>query len=183
MAKKQYDLDVRQGDMTSNAWKGHRFDFITMFHVIEHLTDPLKAFGFAAAHLKPGGNLIIQVPNIDSIQARLFGATWHGLDVPRHIINFTGTGLRRLLKDAGFDGEVVSRFSLRDNPAAIASSLFPKLDPIGRRGRKLKSGALSGAAAELTYFALTLAALPFALLESMLGRSGTLWLQARPARN
>jgi len=182
VAKKQYGLDVRQGDMASNAWKGHRFDFITMFHVVEHLTDPLKAFGFAAAHLKPGGSLILQVPNVDSIQARLFGAAWHGLDVPRHIINFTADGLHHLLRSARFDGEVSSRFSLRDNPAAIASSLFPKLDPIGRKGRKLAPGAFSVAAAEMTYFALTLASVPFAMLESIIGRGGTLWVQARPSR-
>jgi hypothetical protein len=71
---------------------------------------------------------------------------------------------------------------LRDNPASLASSLVPTLDPIGRKGRKPKAGAVSGAVAEMAYLALVLAVFPVALLESVLGHGGTLWVHARPAR-
>ncbi len=182
-ARRQYGLDVRQGAIGGTAWGGSRFDFVTMFHVLEHLTDPRDALNFAAAHLNPGGSLIIQVPNADSLQAHLFGTRWYGLDVPRHTVNFTRKGLQHLLSATGFEGAVVSRFSLRDNPASLASSLIPALDPIGRSGRGLKTGAVSGAAAEAAYFGLVLAALPFAALESALGYGGTIWVQARPARS
>jgi len=181
IAQRQYGLDVRQGEIGSKAWAGYSFDFITMFHLLEHLTDPRGALAFAAAHLKPGGSLIIQVPNMCSLQACLFGARWYGLDVPRHIINFTPEGLNHLLRETGLVGEAVTRFSLRDNPASLASSLAPTLDPIGRRARKLSTGAISEALAGMTYLALVLTALPFAFLESALGYGGTLWAQARPA--
>jgi len=181
IAQRRYDLDVRQGGTDSKAWEGYTFDFITMFHVLEHLTDPRGTLIFAAEHLKPGGSLIIQVPNVSSLQARLFGTRWYGLDVPRHIINFTPEGLNHLLRKAGLEGKTVTRFSLRDNPASLASSLAPRLDPIGRKARKLRAGAISRALTEILYFALVLTALPFAWLESALGYGGTLWAQARPA--
>ena len=183
VAQSQYGLYVRQGSMNSDAWQGCRFDFITMFHVLEHLADPGRALSFAAAHLKPEGKLIVQVPNLHSLQARLFGARWYGLDVPRHIVNFSPAGLRRLLANGGFAGETVARFSLRDNPAALASSLVPGLDPIGRRGRRQQGRPFSEAAAELIYFGFVLAAFPFAVLESALGLGATLWAQAALVRD
>ncbi len=180
LARRQYGLDVRQGDVGDDSWQGCKFDFITMFHVLEHLPEPRKALSFAIQHLKPGGSLIIQVPNAGSLQARIFGARWYGLDVPRHLINFTAAGLQRLLAEAGLEGKPVSRFSLRDNPAALASSLVPMLDPIGRKGRKIKTEAPAAALAEMGYFALVVAALPFTFLESALGSGATLWAHVKP---
>ncbi len=179
LARSQYGLNVQQGPVGGDAWEGHRFDFITMFHVLEHLPEPRKALSFAISRLKPAGSLIIQVPNVSSLQARLFGVRWYGLDAPRHVINLSPRGLRHLLAEAGLEGKVVSRFSLRDNPASLASSLAPGLDPIGRKGRKVKAGSLASALAETGYFTLVLAALPFAFLESAAGFGGTLWTHAR----
>ncbi|MBZ5498520.1 MAG: class I SAM-dependent methyltransferase [Acidobacteriia bacterium] len=178
-AREQYDLLVRQGDIGGDAWDGNSFDFITMFHVLEHLHDPRHALTCAGRLLKPGGSLILQVPNASSFQARLLGARWYGLDVPRHLINFTPEALTILLGQAGFSCQLVSRFSLRDNPASLASSLATRLDPIGRRGRgKHKSSIVEGAL-ELCYFGLVLLALPPALIESLCGHGGTIWVHAR----
>ncbi len=178
-AQKQYRLPVRQGDIGSDAWKGHSFDFITMFHVLEHLPDPRKAIASAGELLKTGGSLILQVPNAASVQARLFGARWYGFDVPRHLINFTPQSLTLLLTGAGFSCRLVNRFSLRDNPAALASSLAVWMDPIGRRGREKRANAAVEGGLELCYFGLVLLALPPALIESWCGRGATLWVQAR----
>jgi 2-polyprenyl-3-methyl-5-hydroxy-6-metoxy-1,4-benzoquinol methylase len=180
-AQEQYRLPVRQGDIGSDVWKGSTFDFITMFHVLEHVPDPAQAIAGAGALLKPGGTLILQVPNASSFQARLFGARWYGLDVPRHLINFTPRALTLLLRRSGFSCRLTSRFSLRDNPASLASSLAIGLDPIGRRGRGQTAGALVEGVLEFCYFGLVLLSLPPALIESWCGRGGTLWVQARRA--
>ncbi len=180
-AQAQYGLPVRQGDIGGEAWKGDRFDFITMFHVLEHLPDPRQALEAAGRLLTPGGRLILQVPNVSSLQARVFGARWYGLDVPRHLINFTPQGLALMLGRAGFAAEVATRFSLRDNPAALASSLAIGLDPIGRRGRGRQRSPLVEGALELVYLGLFLLSVAPALLESLCGRGATLWVQARKA--
>jgi 2-polyprenyl-3-methyl-5-hydroxy-6-metoxy-1,4-benzoquinol methylase len=180
-AQEQYQLQVRQGDIGSDAWHGCEFDIISMFHVLEHLPEPGKAIAYAGRLLKPGGSLILQVPNAASVQASIFGARWYGLDVPRHLINFTPRALEKLLDDAGFSCRLVQRFSLRDNPAALASSLAIGLDPIGRRGRGRRAHAIVEGALELCYFGLVLTALLPALVESLCGRGATLWAHARRA--
>jgi 2-polyprenyl-3-methyl-5-hydroxy-6-metoxy-1,4-benzoquinol methylase len=179
IAKKQYGFTVRQGEIGSRIWDDCRFDFITMFHVLEHLTDPRLALEYAADLLQPRGILIIQVPNISSIQARLFGKLWYGLDVPRHVINFTPKALKFLLQETGFEFRLTSRFSLRDNPASIASSLVPWLDPIRRKVRSVNAHPAFNGAMETAYFALYLLALPAAYLESICGFGGTIWACAR----
>ena len=146
-----------------------------MFHVLEHLTDPRLGLEYAAELLQPEGILIIQVPNVSSMQARLFGNSWYGLDVPRHVINYTPKALGFLLRGIGFEFRLIPRFSLRVNPASIASSLVPWLDPIGRKGRQLNSHPVLTGAMEAAYFALVLLALPAAYLESACGRGGTIW--------
>ncbi len=178
-AREQYGLDVRRGIIGADVWGGRRFDFVTMFHVLEHLIEPREALAYASGLLKPGGNLIVQVPNIESIQARCFGSRWYGLDVPRHLVNFTPAALEGLLKDSGFKIVRKARFSLRDNPPSIASSLAPRLDPIGRSGRGIKSAASTKVMMDVAYFALVLFCLPAAFLESALGLGGTIWVQAK----
>jgi SAM-dependent methyltransferase len=67
---------------------GATCDLIVMFHVLEHLADPKGALLDAAARLRPGGALVLGVPNIGSWQARFAGRHWLHLDVPRHLCHF-----------------------------------------------------------------------------------------------
>jgi len=180
IAREQYGCLARQGEIGSATWDDSRFDFITMFHVLEHLPDPRAALKYASGLLRSSGLLVIQVPNISSIQARLFGSRWYGLDVPRHVINFTPKALALLLREMGFEFTLISRFSLRDNPASIASSLVPWLDPIRRKGRGLDSHPALNGVMELIYFGLFLLAVPAALIESFCGFGGTIWACAKP---
>ncbi|NWG12709.1 MAG: class I SAM-dependent methyltransferase [Acidobacteria bacterium] len=179
LARDLYGLEARQGDIGSDAWAGHKFDFVSMFHVLEHLPDAAVAIEYASSLLKPEGSLIVQVPNVDSLQATLFGLRWYGLDVPRHLINFSPAGLNLLLERTGFRVTRAARFSLRDNPAALASSIAPFLDPIGRKGRRKRGHLLLEAAAEFLYFILVAGSIPLAWAEGMVGRGATIWIEAR----
>jgi 2-polyprenyl-3-methyl-5-hydroxy-6-metoxy-1,4-benzoquinol methylase len=180
IVRNDYGIPAKQGGIGRNVWDEERFDFVTMFHVLEHLPDPRLALRFAANLLQPGGTLVMQVPNVSSLQARFFGKRWYGLDVPRHVINFSPKALGLLLGEMGFEFQIVSRFSLRDNPASIASSLALRLDPIRRKGRRLDTNPILSGILEIAYFGLTLLALPAAYAESVLGFGGTLWAYARP---
>lgn len=180
-ATSRYSLSVRQGNIGELSWGGRRFDFITMFHVLEHLPTPGRALAYVGSLLKPDGSLILQVPNAASIQARLFGVRWYGLDVPRHVINYTPRALSLLLEQSGFTYRLFHRFSLRDNPAALASSLAIALDPIARRSRRKRRYAVIEGAMEFFYFGLMLLAVPPTWIESSCRRSGTLWVHARRA--
>jgi SAM-dependent methyltransferase len=67
-----------------------RFDVVTAWAVFEHLHDPKRAFIESARLLKPGGQLIIEVPNFRSIRARVARME----DVPRHLYFFSPQTLR-----------------------------------------------------------------------------------------
>ncbi len=109
---------------------------VTMFHTLEHLYEPRSYLRAAHELLRPGGRLVVQVPNAACWQFLLLGASWNGVDVPRHLYDFRPADLDRMLGSCGF--EVLRRkyFSLRDNPAGLATSLAPSLDPMARRIRQ-----------------------------------------------
>jgi SAM-dependent methyltransferase len=174
IAGEQYGIPARRGEIGSRVWEDKSFDFITMFHVLEHLPQPRLALEHVRELLRPSGRLVIQVPNLSSVQAKFFGRHWYGLDVPRHVINFTPRALGYLLEETGFEFRLSTRFSLRDNPASIASSLVPRLDPVRRKARPHSTPIAEGLL-EIAYFCLFLLVLPFAFLESIFGAGGTIW--------
>src|SRR5262245_40893690 len=116
------------------------FAAITMFHVLEHLYTPRSYLQVAYALLRPGGRLDVQVPNAACWQFLLLGPAWNGVDAPRHLYDFRPADLDRLLDSCGFEVSRRKYFSLRDNPAGLATSLAPGLDPMARRVRQLKEG-------------------------------------------
>jgi len=106
------------------------FDEIIIWHVLEHLADPRGALEEAHRILKPGGRLIVAVPNFSSLQARFTGAAWFHLDLPRHLYHFPLAALRRLLDDVGYSVGPAYHFSLRQNPFGWIQSVlnrFPSL--------------------------------------------------------
>ena len=70
--------------------KEETLEFITMFHVIEHVKDPKSIIKTLNKLLVPGGHLVIETPNIDSLDAMIFKETfWGGYHFPRHWHLFT----------------------------------------------------------------------------------------------
>jgi SAM-dependent methyltransferase len=153
---------------------------LTMFHVLEHLPDPRAYLRAARNLLAPDGRLVVQVPNAASWQFRLLGRAWNGMDVPRHLFDFRARDLEKLMEQCGF--EVLRRkyFSLRDNPAGLASSLAPSLDPMARRVRRVRETGGVRLARDLAYFALVVSSLPFTVAEAAFHAGSTVMIEARP---
>ena len=169
------------GTLSKNGLGERIFDVITLFHVLEHLADPLGELMALLGNLAPAGALIIQVPNRSSLQARAFSHNWYGLDPPRHLIQFTRRGVLLLLERAGLQIRQAFHFSLRDNAPAIVSSLFPAMDPKARAVRNRYSDRNADAVNEAMmfglYFSLVALATPLALLEAAMRAGGTLTVQ------
>lgn len=77
------------------------FDFVSMFHVIEHLYNPVATLREVRRVMKPGGQLMLRTPNFDSLTRRAAGRHWRGVEAPRHLYLFNRRSLSRALEEAG----------------------------------------------------------------------------------
>lgn len=84
------------------ALEGDRYDIITLWHVLEHITDLHETLDFFSNRLSDQGTLIIAVPNYSSWDAKHYQEFWAGYDVPRHIYHFNLDSITRLMKGHGF---------------------------------------------------------------------------------
>ncbi|HYP08206.1 MAG TPA: methyltransferase domain-containing protein [Bryobacteraceae bacterium] len=178
---RQNGVPVATGLFTSAPFAAGTFGAITMFHVLEHLYDPGAYLEMAWHLLRPGGRLVVQVPNAASWQCLLFGEHWNGFDLPRHLIDFRAADVQSLVAQKRFKILRTKHFSLRDNPAGFASSLAPGLDPMARRVRGMEESPGARLVRNLAYLGILLAAIPFAALEAACGAGSTVMIDARKA--
>ncbi|HJZ95866.1 MAG TPA: class I SAM-dependent methyltransferase [Candidatus Solibacter sp.] len=179
MAWREQQAPAVVAEFASAPLRAGSFAAITMFHVMEHLYDPARYVAEARELLAPDGRLIVQVPNAASWQCRLLGRAWNGMDVPRHLFDFRDSDLEKLLARGGF--EVVRRkyFSLRDNPAGLASSIAPSLDPMARRVRRVPESGGARMGKDLVYLAMVLASVPLTAIEAAFRAGSTVMVEAR----
>jgi SAM-dependent methyltransferase len=78
-----------------------KYDVIAMWHSLEHLPRPWVVLQAASNRLKPGGMLLIAIPNIASLQAKALGSKWFHLDAPRHLFFWAPQDLARLVNEFG----------------------------------------------------------------------------------
>ena len=91
------------------------FDVITLWHSIEHITQPGAYLKEARRLLKEDGLLFLAFPNIDSLEFRLAKGDWFHLDLPRHITHFSPMTMERLLEACGLQADSVSHYSWEYN--------------------------------------------------------------------
>ena len=96
-------LNVFRGSLEDAKFSAEHFDAITMNHVIEHVTNPVKLLKECYGVLKPGGRLVVVTPNIKSLGRRLFNDAWLHWDPPRHLHLFSPNALRACAELAGLE--------------------------------------------------------------------------------
>jgi 2-polyprenyl-3-methyl-5-hydroxy-6-metoxy-1,4-benzoquinol methylase len=100
-AARKRNLDVRQGTLSDAAFSDETFDVVTSAHVVEHVHDPTDFLQQSRRVLRVGGTLIVVTPNVRSRSHVKFGASWRGLEPPRHLVLFTPESLRGLAEKTG----------------------------------------------------------------------------------
>lgn len=101
-AEKYFGIEVNKTYYASGQVFPEKFDILTLFHVIEHLSDPLPLLhNLVKDNLKLTGILVIEAPNFKSWQSKWAGKRWMQLDVPRHVSHFTPANLRKLVELSG----------------------------------------------------------------------------------
>lgn len=103
VACQQNGLKVFAGTLEQAAFPDNYFDAVTLWDVLEHLHDPVGTLAEISRILRPGGVVVIRVPNLGSWDASLFGLHWAGLDAPRHLYVYTRTTLTSSLRSSGLE--------------------------------------------------------------------------------
>ena len=78
------------------------YDLLVGWMVLEHLHQPVHALRRLHRWGRPGASLVVSVPNVDSLEFRLFREHFYSLDMPRHLYHFTPRTLRATLARAGW---------------------------------------------------------------------------------
>lgn len=80
-----------------------QFDTVLAMHVLEHDDDALGLLARIARMARPGGTVVLEVPNIDCIWTRLMGQAWDAWYVPFHRTHFSPASVAGLVARGGLD--------------------------------------------------------------------------------
>jgi SAM-dependent methyltransferase len=101
-ARNNFSLDVFTGELKDAGFAPDTFDVITLWHILEHVTDPTKFLMEVNRLLKKDGLLVVEVPNVRSIAAKIAGTSWELMAPKEHFFYFNPETVAQLLQDAGF---------------------------------------------------------------------------------
>jgi SAM-dependent methyltransferase len=114
-------------ELAKANYKENTFDAVIMWHVLEHLPHPEQTLAEIRRILRPGGRLILAVPNFGSLQSQRTGHDWFHLDLPRHLYHFTPETLQRLLACNEFHCESVRHMAMLQNSFGWLQSILNRI--------------------------------------------------------
>lgn len=79
------------------------FDLVTAFHVLEHDDDAAGLLARIVAMARPGGTVVLEVPNVECVWGRVLGPAWDAWYVPFHRTHFSRASLERLVAAGGLE--------------------------------------------------------------------------------
>lgn len=99
--KEHYGIDIHAGTIFDMQLKDASFDVVTLWDVLEHTPDPKAVLLECRRLLKPGGLLVVNYPDINSLVSRLMGRGWVFL-LSIHLYYFTKETITKMLETNGF---------------------------------------------------------------------------------
>lgn len=112
-AREAYKLKVHVGHLEEVGLEAENYDMISFWHSLEHVYSPQATLREAHRLLRPGGWVGIELPNIESWEARLLKEKWYHLAPPVHLYHFSADTLQAMLVECGF--QVVVQQSVRNH--------------------------------------------------------------------
>jgi len=146
-------------------------DVISAYHVLEHFDVPNDLFVFIAANLNLNGVAIIEVPNMQSIQAKLSRRKWPHWDKGIHRTHFSRKGISSLADNNGLIIQKVRTFSLTEGVLGMLSTI------LCLEGLQVYSLLKKSVLMKLLIIPMLSLALVLEIIASLLKRGGVLRLQ------
>jgi SAM-dependent methyltransferase len=116
------NVGVDEADVAAGS-----LDAVVIWHALEHFDDPAASLRRVHSWLAPGAALIVAVPNLASLQARIGGDGWFHQDVPRHRVHLTPAGASALLARTGFATARIRHLLIEQNPLGMWQTLLNRL--------------------------------------------------------
>ena len=137
--KRTYGIDIQPGTLFDQHYADRMFDVVTVWDVLEHTHDPQGFLGECQRVLKPGGLLIVNVPDIGSWLARRMGRHWLML-LSTHLYYFTRQTLGQMLQRVGFQVVRMKPHIQWLELGYVIRRGEPVAGPVARLAGKLTSG-------------------------------------------
>jgi 2-polyprenyl-3-methyl-5-hydroxy-6-metoxy-1,4-benzoquinol methylase len=96
-------LEITVSLLEESGLPERSYDVVTAFHVLEHVPDSRSFLQTMARWAKPGGFVVVEVPNWASVQRRRFPEAWAGLRPREHLVHFTTATLPRAFRASGLE--------------------------------------------------------------------------------
>ena len=181
-AREAYGVELMRAGIEDAPVEAASLDAVTLWHVLEHLDDPQAALERVRGWMAPGGTVLVGVPNLASVQARLGGGRWFHLDVPRHRVHFTVAGIEALLRRTGFEPVRVHHVLAEHNVFGMWETLVSRVTPTPSWLYLVLKRAVPVRAADLVPTVLAVPLIPLAaameLAAGMARRGGTVAIVA-----
>jgi len=100
-ARTRFGMEIFTGTLEEFSAPPESFDVIALWNVLEHLPTPAQDMRRMARALKKDGLLVMGIPNLESLDRRLFKECWRGWELPRHLYFFSRSGLETFLNQQG----------------------------------------------------------------------------------
>ena len=172
-ARQRLGLNVFIGEVNQAAFPDRYFDVVTLWDVLEHLHEPTRTLLEVRRITKPGGLLVISLPNADSFDARLFGRYWAGLDAPRHLFVFSPAILKKFLHRTGFSITEIKTFTGGYHPFALSLQFWLDEKVQDGRAKHLLLKCINSMVPRLLL-------LPYFVLANRLNKTSIMTVFARP---
>lgn len=143
LGRKSAGLEIISGNLLDAAFPENHFDYIRLNHSFEHLLNPNEILMEIYRILRPDGKVLIGVPNIDGLNARIFKKYWWYLGAPVHPFNYSVRTLSYIVEKHHF---VIDSVKFNSDYSGVLGSLQIFLnrntDKISTEGRLFNNPAL-----------------------------------------